>query len=252
MRHGASTKVYLSFHCPEKAIVLNMIKMAACGELQDTSLIHTRPYTTDSQIRYVWAPELSQPSKNPHGHAHNEDSAKFDFPYQKREWEEKVGGLSDSAGDEAAPFKLPENDTIVKTAHQLSRLASRNSSRAVIMDGMKGLANFPRIKGQDDQIDKMLAQKLNEYSMTGDRKQERQRSSSLNLPTPNGQVRGQALAAVKRARSKSLQGGSGIQVCGKQSRLPPISSGKASVTKENIVGGEGGAPRLRYTSHWEP
>ena len=202
-----------------------------------------RPHTTDTQIRYVWAPDLSQPQ----GRTHNEESTKYNYPYQNREWEEKVGGLSDPAGDEAAPFKLPENDTIVRTAHQLSRLASRNSSRA---DGMKGLTNFPKGKGHDDEIDKLLAQKLNKYSVVGDKKQQRQRSTSLNIPTPNGQIRGQASAAVKRTRSKSLQSGSGIRVCGNQSRLPPI--GKASVTKETIEGGVGGAPRLRYTSHWEP
>lgn len=221
-----------------------MIKMAACGELQDSILLPTRPQTADSQIRYVWAPGNSlQKKSNP---SHNNQGATSDAPYESRKQEEQYGGLHESMGD--APFKLPENDTIVRTAHQLSRLASRNSSRGPA-EGMKGLNLFSKERGGagGDNGNKMLAQKLKEHAQ-GVR---RQRSASLTLPDPAKLIRDQSVS-VKRKRSKSMQlSGGSRKGEGGTRRLPPIHV-KASVTKESINGGSSGSgPRLRYTSHWE-
>lgn len=235
----------------EKSIVLNMIKMAACGELQDSSLFDKRPHTSDSQVRYVWAPENSQQQQNSanngynyYNNSDNSNNEDINFPYQSHAWEEKVGGLADPA-NETAPFKLPENDTIVRTAHQLSRLASRNSSRADGKGGVvKGLMNIKGgTKGRSDggEIDRLLAQTLNQQNVMA-AKIKRQRSASLTLPTPpRAQGKGQ-----KRVRSRS------VNADGKREILPPIGPAKASVTKETIQdGGKTSSARLRYTSHWD-
>lgn len=215
---------------------MNMIKMAACGELGD---FPTRPQTADSKFRYVWAPQQSQGEGPANPHASKErESEEYSYPYRSKHFEEKIGGLADPAED--APFKLPENDTIIRTAHQLSRLASRNGARA----GMEGgLPLKDKAKGQNDDINKLLAQKMSQYSV----KNKRQRSASLHhLPAPNGQGKGQHFQTVKRARSRSVQSAGG-----RQDFLPPIPT-KVSVTKETIHGGSAtGSARLRYTSHWE-
>jgi hypothetical protein len=211
----------------EKSVVLNMIKMAACGEFGD---FPTRPQTSDSQFCYVWAPKNSQSERGVNHHAPQDgESAAYNYPYhQSRHLEEKVGGLSGPPDD--SPFKLPENDTIIQTAHRLSRLASRNSTRTGMEGGRKGLDRQP-----DDDIDKLLAQQVSQHSM----KSKRQRSASLHLPSPNG---GQRVKTVRRARSRSV---------GRQDNLPPIPV-KVSVTKETVHGKPGsGSARLRYTSHWE-
>lgn len=228
----------------EKTIVLNMIKMAACGELP---LLATRPQTSDSQFRYVWAPEKSQLKNSNTTHDRGEDGD-FNFPYQRRQWEEKVGGLSDPPEDDA-PFKLPANDTIINTAHRLSRLASRNSSRAGGMEegGMKGLLAMEKVlkRQNGDDVSKLLAQKLNQQHAG---RNKRQRSASLNLPDPSGgQVKGQHSKGMKRTRSRSVHSGGNSK---SHDALPSIGPVKVSVTKETIHGGSSGNARLRYTSHW--
>lgn len=216
-----------------------MIKMAACGELGG---FPTRPQTAESQYRYVWAPMRSQ-SDGPHA-TQDGESKEFSFPYQSRQLEENAGGLADPVDD--APFKLPENDTIIRTAHQLSRLASRNSSRAGMEGGLKGLITKDKVKGQTgEEINKLLTQKMSQHVA----KIKRQRSASLHIPVPNEQVRGQHSRGVKRARSRSVQSGGGD--VSRKNFLPSIPV-KVSVTKETIHGGSGGgSARLRYTSHWE-
>ena len=214
---------------------MNMIKMAAFGELGD---FPTRPQTADSRFRYVWAPRQSQSKGHVNPRApQGRETEEYSYPYQSKHLEEKIGGLSDPVDD--APFKLPENDTIIRTAHQLSRLASRNGARA----GMEGgMLPTDKAKGQTDDINKLLAQKMSQHSV----KNKRQRSASLNLPTPNRQGKGQHFQSVKRARSRSVQSAGS-----KQDFLPPIPT-KVSVTKETIRGGSAtGSARLRYTSHWE-
>lgn len=231
-----------------------MIKMVACGELQD---FPSRPHTSDSsQVRFVWAPQWSQiPSHLPHeqggwGHDHHAPS-QYQQQQQERQRVEdegyQYGGLEGDLGD--APFKLPSNDTIIRTAHQLSRLASRNTSRqdvtamATSLEGTKGLNG----KGKSDDVNRMLGQKLKEYA-TGEGKVRRQRSASLNSPHKGG-VAGGGGATNKRGRSRSVSSG------GVKDRLPPLRAPgpvNVSVTKETIQGGGSrGSARLRYTSHWK-
>lgn len=229
-----------------------MIKMVACGELQDT---HTRPQTSDSQFRYVWAPKHSQinrkntnPNQNSNNyyyHTNNDSSEEFVFPSQYKNMEEGYGGLSGMVDD--APFKLPENDTIIRTAHQLSRLASRNSSRVAAMEGAKGLSVLAKEKVRNDDINKTLGQKLREYTMQ-DAKSKRQRSASLNLPRSTRNIGGQSSAAVKKGRSRSVNSEGSEE---RRDRLPTIPGPvNVSVTKETIPKGGSGSARLRYTSHW--
>ena len=47
----------------EKTIVLNMIRMAAGGDFVPDSA-RNRPRTSDSDVRYTWAPERSQAKGN--------------------------------------------------------------------------------------------------------------------------------------------------------------------------------------------
>ena len=210
-----------------------MIKMATLGEFQDLS---SRPCTSDSKTRYVWAPKRS--------HTHNKmDPSAYPGSYYGQDvvdpqyrapqvgggegyYEGTLGGGLTGEVIEDAPFKLPENDTIVRTAHQLSRLASRNSARG----GGVGVG-----LDKDADISKILGQKLNE---NGGRVR-RQRSATLPLPAKPGKGAGQG-SGVRRSRFRSVS----------RDRLPPIAAGKGSVTKETIMGGSGSA-RLRYTSHWE-
>lgn len=208
-----------------------MIKMTACGEFQDLS---TRPNTASNiQTHYVWAPKRSHTHDNKKSHTYSDDYRNHgDEPYYQKEWErydvEKLGGLSGEMMEDP-PFKLPENDTIIRTAHQLSRLASRNSSRA----STTGLTSLEK----DADINKVLAKKLNEKNGRG----KRQRSATLPLPTNKHSKGAGHGAGVQRARSRSVS----------REILPPIPNGKASITKETITGGGSGSARLRYTSHWE-
>ncbi len=207
-----------------------MIKMAACGEFQDFT---SRPHTADSQTRYIWAPKRSHTHYNRKAHTYHRD--RVVEPTYQNQGEvmydlEKLGGLSGEVMEDT-PFKLPKNDTIIRTAHQLSRLASRNSSRA----SATGLAGLE----EDADINKVLAQKL---SKNKSGRVKHQRSATLPLPSSKlSKGVGQG-AGVQRSRSRSVS----------RDRLPPIpGKGKGSVTKETIRGGGSGSARLRYTSHWE-
>ena len=213
-----------------------MIKMAACGELQELS---SRPHTSDSHVRYIWAPKRSQLTKHPPRYSQSAEGRGNEGYYQG--YEEAYGGLSE--GIEDAPFKLPDNDTIIRTAHQLSRLASRNGTRSASgIEGVNGSNRPSKEKAQDDHVNKLLGQKLKEYANQGSANK-RQRSASLSVDNKRA---GQSSARPKRARSSSLN--SGIK-----DRLPPIRAPgpvNVSITKEKIQGGSGSA-RLRYTSHWD-
>ena len=214
----------------EKSIVLNMIKMAACGEFQELT---SRPNTASTQARYVWAPKKSHTHKNKKANIYSDipqDKNPPSYPLnQGGYYEDKQPGGLTGEPIEDAPFKLPENDTIIRTAHQLSRLASRNSSRAAGATGLTGLE-------KEGDINKLLAQKLSEKKQNS----KRQRSATLPLPTKQGKGVWQK-DGVQRSRSRSVS----------RDRLPPIpNKGKSSITKETIGEGSGSA-RLRYTSHWE-
>lgn len=216
-----------------------MIKMAACGELNQVS---TRPHTSDSQSRYVWAPDKNHKNTKKKPYWNGEEEAEFNFPYRNQDCD--MGGLNDM--EEEVSFKLPANDTIVKTARQLSRLASRNSSRR----STSGEINFPPTHtlsgGGGSDINTKLGHQLN---ATSQNKQatKRQRSASLHLPTLTNHTKGKA---SKRIRSLSEHSGA------PGSRSGPTAPVKVSITKETIHGGGGGggrgggSARLRYTSHW--
>lgn len=94
----------------EKTIVLNMMRMAAAGEVdpfQQESRNHTRPHTSESQ--YVWNPV--QRSSHP---PHVERPTVF-------EQSQSVEGRFNT------PFKLPKHDTIIRSAH--SRFSFREPQK---------------------------------------------------------------------------------------------------------------------------
>lgn len=79
-------------HYIEKTIVLNMVRMAASGEIQ-SSTTH-RPRTSDSDVRYVWAPNRSHTrdgtrSSDPDSNLDDED---FKFSFQKEAEDEQRQG----------------------------------------------------------------------------------------------------------------------------------------------------------------
>eukprot|EP00731_Ephydatia_muelleri_P032420 Em0023g927a len=102
----------------EKAIVLNMIRMVADGDVEFTT--PACPLTNDYWYKYSPTekdikPERLQPAAND---VHV-------MTYQKN-----YGQQSNKEQDILSPaFKLPEHDTVIRSGSQLSKLTSRDSSR---------------------------------------------------------------------------------------------------------------------------
>lgn len=223
----------LNLSLPEKAIVLNMIKMAACGELQDPSVFPSaHPQMSESQTRYVWYPEKSKPKKfqmsNKNGTIYEEEEEEeFSFPSLKRD---------DKSDLETLPPNFPKNDNIIRSALDLSRQASRDRSRAG--PGMLGQPN--------KEAEKMEQSRKWQDQMT---KNPHRRSASLNTPSPSGHVRFVVprSSALQRVKSMTVPptGGANENV---QHPQPPV---KVSVTKETLHPGNSGSARLRYISHWK-
>ena len=66
----------------EKTIVLNMVRMAAGGDIPSST--NNRPQTSDSDARYVWAPGNSHTQKTkPSDHDAYLDDDDFKFSFQK-------------------------------------------------------------------------------------------------------------------------------------------------------------------------
>ena len=220
----------------EKNIVLNMIRMATTGEL-DSKRTASRPQTSDSQYPFAWKPDTSQARKL--RQQKPEQSGEFDFTYGDKQSE--AAGTKQEEKEEASPFRFPEHDTVIKTARQLSNLASRQSARARSLD-------FTEMRNRDftSMDPKSIAKQL--ASASSGSKPHHPRSASLSGPQPTGKNP----FPNKRPRSRSagvghvtrpIAGGGGVD------QTAPI---KVSVTKETIRAGSAnsGKSRHRYTSNW--
>ena len=211
--------------------------MAACGELPDS--FHSRPRTSESrEYCYVWAPNKSHTHTKKSHYSNQNNNTEFNFPYQSQEQEQTIGGLQEA--DDDLPFKLPANDTIVRTARQLSRLASRNGSRSA-----REVGDLYQVEAHD--INKKIAEKLKDP--VNDKVIRRRRSASLNMPTSthHHNTKGES-TSLKKTRSRSMHA---KLPAAAEANYPPAPV-KVAVTKESIHGtGERGSSRLRYVSHWE-
>lgn len=108
---NAKIKYSYYFSYTEKTIVLNMLRMAAIGEIDpNPQQVNNTPSDTHSQIA---TPNNKQTEENKTlsaiGGCHHYMSQSGDI-------------------DGASPFKLPQHDTIIRDAH--SRLMSRGSDRS--------------------------------------------------------------------------------------------------------------------------
>lgn len=150
-----------------------------------------------------------------------------------------------------APFKFPENDTVIKTARQLSRLASRQSSRASKAMGLElskehwSPSNTTQL-AMAQNLSKDTSEQLKSYLQ----KQSRDRctrSASLSGPMASGH---RPMSGRPRSRSATT----GSAAC---SPFPPAPI-KVSVSQERIRDGgkKSGSSqqqvrtKLQYTSHW--
>ncbi len=147
--------------------------------------------------------------------------------------------------DDSPPFKLPENDTVIKTARQLSNLASRQGSRCGTANVMfKGLsAKEPPSPSRNAQLamaenlSKSTSEQLQSYLKKHNR-EKHSRSASLSGPVA-------IKPTSKRPRSRSTTAGSNT------ANYPPAPV-KLTVTKERLRDGGGSrqmTAKLQYTSH---
>ena len=200
---------------------MNMIKMAATGEFDGTNSAQSKT-PEQGDFRYVWAPSNSQPEQSDY-HSYLQSDDEFDFEQIPR-----GAGLHDSELP-PAPFKFPEHDTVIKTARQLSSLASRQSSRAERIHHLQNMGEMG------------TSQQRNAYPEY----RQHPRSASLCGPVPTGNFKSKS----HRPRSRSANTPVGRRET-EQYPPPPV---KVSISKENIkVGTPNSArARLRYTSHWD-
>lgn len=207
--------------------------MTATGELDGAN---THSQASEQDFRYVWAPGHSQTGHSDH-YSYLQSDNEFDFDMQEEASREKpvVAGLHDSEPS-PAPFKFPEHDTVIKTARQLSNLASRQSSRT------ERLHHF-----QD--MSEMGMQQRNAYSEPRKARGSRQHSHSASFtgPAPTGNFKSNSY----RPRSRSAN----VPVGRKDVEQYPPPPVRVSVSKENIQVGNPSSGRtmgkLRYTSHWD-
>lgn len=221
----------------EKGIVLNMIRMATTGELEGMTTAQSKASEKDD-FRYIWAPGNSQTNGTDH-HSYLMSDDEFDFDQDPRGHTINRGmaaGLQDAEPPlDPAPFKFPEHDTVIKTARQLSSLASRQSSRAERASYFQEAAGMPQQRGVH-------------YEQKRSRGMGRPhpRSASLSGPVPTDIFKGK----VHRPRSRSAN----TPVRSREMEQYPPPPVQVSVSKENInAGGKPGSgrARLRYTSHWD-
>ena len=215
-----------------------MIRMAATGEFDGAGSAQGKS-SEQGDFRYVWAPGHSQQEQlDQNSYLLSDDE--FDFYHQlgggdEGELQGQGAGLFDPEPP-PAPFKFPEHDTVIKTARQLSSLASRQSSRAeriyLIQNGMTDVG----------------ASHKNGYSElknTQRMSRNHPRSTSLSGPVPTGNVK----SSAHRPRSRSAN----APVRQKDIDQYPPPPVKVSVSKDNIQVGKPGSAkaRIRYTSHWD-
>ena len=226
--------------CIEKSIVLNMIRMAATGELEGAGHGAHDPKASDQDFRYVWAPGNSQAQYSNH-YSYLQSDDDFDFEAQQDSNKANLfgAGLQDPE-PQNAPFKFPEHDTVIKTARQLSNLASRQSSRA---------------ERHLQEMSEMGLPQRSAYSVEpriitpGGRQHSRSASFTGNGPTLTGNFKSKSHQARARSRSANAPVG-GRDNVEHQYPPPPV---RVSVSKENIQTSKPGSARakLRYTSHWD-
>ena len=217
----------------EKSIVLNMIRMAATGELEGAN-VHD-PKASEQDFRYVWAPGNSQAQYSDHySYLQSDDEFEFETQQDSNRANQFGAGLQDPEPPNA-PFKFPEHDTVIKTARQLSNLASRQSSRA---------------ERHLQEISEMGMPHRSTYSepraTLGGRQHSRSASFTGNGPALTGNFKSKS----HRTRSRSANAPIGHRDNVDQYPPPPV---RVSVSKENIQMGKPGSARarLRYTSHWD-
>ena len=231
------------FYISEKEVVLNMIKMVACGEIQvqGSAASSPRPYTSDSQNN-VWVPGKSQNKahvmapKNPTIYEDEE----FNFPSleKKDKGDKQMGGMCEI--EEKIP-NFPESDNIIRTALTLSRQSSRRGQHSSGPHGVFG-------KRQNEGGMEILMKKWREEVESREDKVHTHRRSSSHNSTPLTSSHAAKSSALQRVRSLTVptptSGGAKRKV---QQPPPPV---KVSVTKE-VIHSNSGTPRLRYTSHWD-
>ena len=226
----------------EKNIVLNMIRMAATGEMV-ANPSSTRPQTRELQYRYVWAPEQSHTTKAQNRRSnpttYHDDETEFEFSYSARPREQHQAEGSTEPYE--TTLTLPEHGAKIQTARQFSNLASRLSSRSQKTRSLD-LSEVTLGGGHQMQASSM-AQRL--PSARDQSRQHRSRSNSFSDmgPKPTG------ASSHRRMRSSSARATLPRSNYPENSTIPPV---RVSVTKEKIRSDSGsGKARLRYTSHWE-
>ena len=214
--------------------MLNMIRMAATGELEGTGV--RDPKASEQDVRYVWAPGNSQAAPYSDHYSYLQSDDDFDFETNKADPYYFGAGLQDPE-PQNVPFKFPEHDTVIKTARQLSNLASRQSSRA---------------ERHLQEISEMGLPQRSVYLEPRVTPGGRQHSRSASLTyTGNGpSLTGNFKSKSHRSRSRSANAPVGRKDNMEQYPPPPV---KVSVSKENIQTSKSGSARarLRYTSHWD-
>ncbi len=154
-------------------------------------------------------------------------------------------GLYDT--DDNVPFKLPDNDTVIKTARQLTNLASRQGSRCGTANSMfRGLSAkeplSPSRKAQQamaENLSKSTSEQLQSYLQKHSR-EKHSRSASLSGPMATRPI-------VKRPRSRSA-----ATVGSTATANYPPAPVKLTVTKERLRdsgGSRQATGKLQYTSH---
>ena len=186
-----------------------------------------------SDVRYVWAPGNSHAEHS--SYLQSDDEFDFDHEIYRDATHGDAAGLQDPEPFQP-PFKFPEHDTVIKTARQLSSLASRQSSRAERLQhlqtmGEMGLGMPQRNPG------------LEHVRVCPSR--EHPRSASLSGPMPTGNFKSKSHRPRSRSANAPIR-----QKDAEQYPPPPV---RVSVSKENIQVGKPGSgrPTLRYTSHWD-
>ena len=216
----------------EKSIVLNMIRMAATGEFDGANSAQSKA-SDQTDVRYIWAPENSQTEHSDHySYLLSDDEFDFDHETQTDPTHAAAAGLQDAKPFQAS-FKFPEHDTVIKTARQLSSLASRQSSRAERLHHLQSEMAMPQRNAHPDP----------EYIVS----RQHSRSASLSGPIPTGNFKSKSHRPRSRSRSANVPVGRNDV---RQYPPPPV---RVSVSKENIQLGKPGSgkPKLRYTSHWD-
>jgi hypothetical protein len=222
----------------EKSIVLNMIRMAATGELEGAGHGVHESKPSEQDFRYIWAPGNSQAQYSDHySYLQSDDDFDFDAQHDSNKASLFGAGLQDPE-PQNAPFKFPEHDTVIKTARQLSNLASRQSSRAERHLQEMGLPQRSAYSAEPRLV------------TPGGRQHSRSASFTGNGPTLTGNFKSKSHQARARSRSANAPNIGGRANDERQYPPPPV---RVSVSKENIQTSKPGSARakLRYTSHWD-